>query len=738
MNVVRELVTKLRYQVDNSKLKAYMTETQTGARNLREKFRAAFSGVRSDTQQMALDFDKAKKKFFSLRNMVAGYFAMAAGGSMMKVADDWASVDARVKLATKSAQDHKHALEEIFALSQRSGQDYLASADLFSKVSRSADDLGLGLDDTLNLTEIIGQTMTIGGGDKGAQEAALMQLGQALGSGALRGDELNSIIEQAPRLAQAIADSFNVPVGQLKDLGKAGKLTSKELAQGLLKQADKIKKEFDLMPKTFGRGMVILRNEFNRLVSYAINKVGKLGEAFYNAAEWIVNNIRLVGILALSAIGGKLMLSLRGVKISLQQITLQAIRAAAPFLAISALLAGIGLILEDIYVWQAGGISVMGALVGRYDKWAVQFQGIKQSAKLLWANVKGILRELARWANIDIDFDSWQGFATTTLQYIIDGVRSLLNVLRGLARMVRAVMRGDFAGAFDIAKESIGETSLAFLPFYLIAAKVLGGIASFIFAILSPLRLLRGGFFGLGWVIGKAVKWATYFIPFKRILGFLAKKGLPWVASAFWAMSKAMISGIWAISKAMWAAMVSNPILLAIALIIGAIALIIYYWDDIKAAALEAWDFISKKAQEIIDDIGKWFTDMAESFGKKWDSIVESFKAIWDDAIKTVKNWFLGMIPDSVLNWFNDGDKQISASLNAASVNPVTPVFGNVGWGGLGVRPNNNISNSQNIQQTNHITVNGTGNPTAVANKIGAAVGSFNGKFSIGQMEYQG
>ncbi|OOF35770.1 hypothetical protein BKK49_12245 [Rodentibacter rarus] len=600
------------------------------------------------------------------------------------------------------------------------------------------------------------------------------------------------------------------------------------IINSLLKQADKIKKEFDLMPKTFGRGMVILRNEFNRLVSYAINKVGKLGEAFYNAAEWIVNNIRLVGILALSAIGGKLMLSLRGVKISLQQITLQAIRAAAPFLAISAVLAGIGLILEDIYVWQAGGISVMGALVGRYDKWAVQFDQIKQSALRLWANVKGILHELTRWMKIDLDFDSWQGFATTTLQYILDGVHSLVRLLLGLALMVRSVISGDFEWAFGVAKESIGETSLAFIPFYLIAAKVLGGIASFIFAIFSPLRLLRVGFFGLGWVIGKTFKVAKFaFSPFifgfkviskiwkigkklypvfskvglvigkglgkslllilkligKAYIGFIkfiafgvggvlksavkisllfgkaialvgkfsillggkvvkailfVGKALPKLASAFWVMSKTVISGIWAISKAMWAAMVSNPILLAIALIIGAIALIIYYWDDIKAAALKVWGVISKKAKEIVDDIGKWFTDIADQFGKKWDSIAESFKNIWDDAIQTVKNWFLGMIPDSVLNWFNDGDKQISASLNAASVNPVTPVFGNVGWGGLGVRPNSNISNSQNIQQTNHITVNGAGNPTAVANKIGAAVGSFNGKFSIGQMEYQG
>ncbi|WP_143530051.1 hypothetical protein [Rodentibacter trehalosifermentans] len=464
------------------------------------------------------------------------------------------------------------------------------------------------------------------------------------------------------------------------------------------------------------------------------------------------------------------------------------------------MLAGIGLILEDIYVWQAGGISVMGALVGRYGKWAVKIDQIKVLALRLWVYIREILHELTRWMKIDIDFDSWQGFATTTLQYILDGVHSLVSLLFHLAAAVSKVMRGDFAGAFDIAKESIGETGLAFMPFYLIAAKVLGGIASFIFAIFSPLRLLRVGLFGLGFGIGKAFKTAkfilgpiigigkvfvglfrvgkstvgvvgglfkklksTYYILRavgshlgifraigwgigKGILAFdkfisLLKWGGRWIGKlgkASLMMSKAMISGIWAISKAMWAAMVANPILLAIGLIIAAVALIIYYWDDIKTVALEAWDFISKKAQEIIDDIGKWFTDMADQFGKKWDSIVESFKNIWNDAIQTVKNWFLGMIPDSVLNWFSDGDKQISASLNAASVNPVTPVFGNVGWGGLGVRPNNNVSNSQNIQQTNHITVNGTGNPTAVANKIGAAVGSFNGKFSIGQMEYQG
>ena len=150
MNVVRELVTLLRYKVDNSPLKKYAIEAQQVAKDVRTKLRTALLSSTRESKHVGDGFVQAKNNLLSLRNIVAGYFAMIAGGNVIKIADDWAAVDSRVKLATKSVEEHKHALNEIFDISQRSGQDYLASADLFSKVNRNAGDLGLSLDDSLN------------------------------------------------------------------------------------------------------------------------------------------------------------------------------------------------------------------------------------------------------------------------------------------------------------------------------------------------------------------------------------------------------------------------------------------------------------------------------------------------------------------------------------------------------------------------------------------------------------
>ncbi|KGQ55036.1 tail protein [Gallibacterium anatis str. Avicor] len=545
MNVIRELVTVLKYKVDNSKLKGYITQTQTAAGQIRGKLRNALRGAAQESQAIGEGINQAKNHMLSLRNMIGGYFAMVAGGNVIKIADDWAAVDSRVKLATKSAQEHKHALDEIFAISQRSGQDYLASADLFSKVNRNASDLGLSLDDTLNLTEIIGQTMTIGGGDPAAQQAALMQLGQALGSGALRGDELNSIIEQAPRLANAIADSFGVPIGQLKDLGKEGKLTSKELAQGLLRQAEKIQKEFDQMPKTFGRGMTLLRNKAGQLIDRVVNKASKLGETFYNAAEWITKNIRLVGILATSAIGAKLLPMLNATKLSLKQIIINATRAAAPFLAMAAALTAVGLVLEDIYGWTQGDISLTGALIGRFDQWADKFQAVGKLANSVWLNIKGLLRDIAKLANVDLDLSNWQGFAASVMNYVIDGLKNLIKAVGTVVRIIRALVNGDFSGAFSNAGKLIDGLSLKFLPLYSIALMVFGGVASIIWSLFTPVtwlfKLIKGGFKGVMFVANPFLKTikgiATPFIWLQKRFKLFSRSGIMMFKAFQWVMT---------------------------------------------------------------------------------------------------------------------------------------------------------------------------------------------------------
>lgn len=776
MNVIRELVTLLRYKVDNSGLKAYVVHTQQVAKGIRsnlnnaiDRLRAKFSGAAMSAKDVGNNLKDAKNQMLSLRNLVAGYFAMIAGGSAIKIADEWAAVDSRVKLATKSVEEHKYALSQIFDLSQRSGQDYLASADLFSKVNRSAGDLGLSLDDTLNLTEIIGQTMTIGGGDQGAQQAALMQLGQALGSGALRGDELNSIIEQAPRLANAIADSFGVPIGQLKDLGKEGKLTSKELAQGLLKQADKIQKEFDQMPKTFGRGMTILKNKAGQLIDVAVNKVSKLGAAFYNAAEWVTENIRLVGFLAGTVIGGKLMFALAAAKKSLHQLLMMGARAAAPYLAMAAAAGVVALVLEDIYGWTQGDLSFTGALVGRYEVWADKFAVLGKLADKLWINVRGLLKDLSRMAGVEINFDSWQAFATDVLEYIIAAVRNLINTVSGMVRIIRALINGDYAGAWSSAGDMIDGLSLKFLPLYSVGLMVLGGILSAVWALFSPFRaffgLLKGGFRSVMFVAKPFIKvvkgiaspfiWAQKrFKLFSRVgsgaFSLLKRRAVKF-GVIFKSVVGTVVKGIFAIGRAMFMAVASNPILLAISAVIGLVILLVVYWDEVKAFAIAAWEAISTKAAEIWQSIITGASEMwdnitnkaAESWdnvkkdaGEKWNSVTTMFKNAWQKSIDTVVGWFNSLIPSWIRDLFSDGAK---AEVKLSGEALTTPVSGHVSPQRLGYGGRPIFAPNQNMTQTNNFNIQGSASPSGVANAVSDKLSRGSStSFGMGTIEYAG
>ncbi|HHF4103706.1 TPA: tape measure protein [Haemophilus influenzae] len=776
MNAIRELVTLLRYKVDNSGLKAYVVQTQQAAKGIRSNLnnavdglRAKFSGAAVSVKEVGNNLKDAKNQMLSLRNLVGGYFAMVAGGSAIKIADEWAAVDSRVKLATKSAEEHKYALSQIFDLSQRSGQDYLASADLFSKVNRSAGDLGLSLDDTLNLTEIIGQTMTIGGGDQGAQQAALMQLGQALGSGALRGDELNSIIEQAPRLANAIADSFGVPIGQLKDLGKEGKLTSKELAQGLLKQADKIQKEFDQMPKTFGRGMTILKNKAGQLIDVAVNKVSKLGAAFYNAAEWVTENIRLVGFLAGTVIGGKLMFALAASKKSLRQLLMMGARAVAPYLAMAAAAGVVALVLEDIYGWTQGDLSFTGALVGRYEVWADKFAALGKLADKLWINVRGLLKDLSRMAGVEINFDSWQAFATDVLEYIIAAVRNLINTVSGMVRIIRALINGDYAGAWSSAGDMIDGLSLKFLPLYSVGLMVLGGILSAVWALFFPFRaffgLLKGGFRSVMFVAKPFIKvakgiaspfiWAQkHFKLFSRVGSgafSLLKRGAVKFGVIFKSVVGIVVKGIFAIGRSMFMAVASNPILLAISAVIGLVILLVVYWDEVKAFAIAAWEAISKKAAEIWQSIITGASEMwdnitnkaAESWdnvkkdaGEKWNSVTMMFKNAWQKSIDTVVGWFNSLIPSWIRDLFSDGAK---AEVKLSGEALTTPVSGHVSPQRLGYGGRPIFAPNQNMTQTNNFNIQGSANPSGVANAVSDKLSRGSStSFGMGAIEYAG
>ncbi|PZT35147.1 hypothetical protein A7X93_00650 [Stenotrophomonas maltophilia] len=234
---------------------------------------------------------------------IQGAIATFSLRSLMDASDEWAGSKARIGLQTPDAATRNRSVDFLFRSAQQTGQEFSPLADTFVSMARGRQALGLSNDQTLMLSNTISKLMTLGGGSAASQAAALTQFGQAMNSGALRGEELNSILEQAPRLAKAIADALGTTVGNLRTLGQDGKITAKQIADGLLRQTQQVDEEFKRLPMTFSRSMTQLRNQLIRNVG-VWNENTRAAEAFNKAASWIIDHLPQIGAAIAGLAGG--------------------------------------------------------------------------------------------------------------------------------------------------------------------------------------------------------------------------------------------------------------------------------------------------------------------------------------------------------------------------------------------------------------------------------------------------
>lgn len=202
-----------------------------------------------------------------LTSVMAGLGVGYGAKQVLDTADQYALLDDRLKLVTDSTSEFLVAQEELFDISQRTRNAYTGTIDLYSRLARSTEDLNTSQGDLLNVTEAINKSLIISGSSAQASEAAIIQLGQGFASGVLRGQELNSVMEQAPRLARALADGLGVPIGKLREMGAAGELTAERVFKALLKSSSSIDTEFSKMNATVGQAMTVVNNSIGRFIS---------------------------------------------------------------------------------------------------------------------------------------------------------------------------------------------------------------------------------------------------------------------------------------------------------------------------------------------------------------------------------------------------------------------------------------------------------------------------------------
>ena len=265
-------------------------EFGSNAKTAGDKAAAGMAEVKAGMNAFGDQVAKAKTQLLAFLTI---NWASGKVQETIRIADAWNMMSARLKLATAGSREYTVAQKELFAIAQRSGSSVQETATLYGKLQQAVRMLGGEQEDALTITESISQALRISGASATEAQSALLQFGQALSAGVLRGEEFNSVVENSPRLAKALADGLNVPIGRLRKLAEEGRLTADAVASALMSQKDKLAAEYAQLPMTVGQAFTRLSNAFGQWISRLDESTGftkKLAEAL----TWLVENLDTV------------------------------------------------------------------------------------------------------------------------------------------------------------------------------------------------------------------------------------------------------------------------------------------------------------------------------------------------------------------------------------------------------------------------------------------------------------
>lgn len=213
-------------------------------------------------------------KFKALGAAIAAAFVVRGA---IQTADEMMNLDGRLRTLYEDEQTRLGVENRLYAMAQQNRQGLSAMGDLYFKVARAGKQYGRGMEDAARVTDIVSKSLTIGGASAEEAQSTILQLGQALGSGVLQGDELHSLNENASLLMQHIASNMGVTIGDLKKMGEEGVLTSDAVMEAIIASGSAVDKEFGKMPTTFGQATTKLENFWRRFVWYVQSSTGVFG-----------------------------------------------------------------------------------------------------------------------------------------------------------------------------------------------------------------------------------------------------------------------------------------------------------------------------------------------------------------------------------------------------------------------------------------------------------------------------
>ncbi|MFO3833716.1 phage tail tape measure protein [Citrobacter freundii] len=292
MATLRELIIKV-----SANSQSFQTEISRASRMGQDYYKTMQNGGRQaaaasrETQRALAEVTNQLNSAKSSAMGLAGAFAGAyATGHLISLADEWSSVNARLKQASQSTDDFNQSQRSLMDISQRTGTAFSDNANLFARSAASMREFGYSSEEVLNVTEAISTGLKLSGASTAEASSVITQFSQALAQGVLRGEEFNSVNENGDRVIRALTSGMGVARKDLKAMADAGQLTADKVVPALISQLGSLREEYNAMPQTVSAATTKIENAFMAWVGGA-NEASGVSRTLTGALNGIADNI---------------------------------------------------------------------------------------------------------------------------------------------------------------------------------------------------------------------------------------------------------------------------------------------------------------------------------------------------------------------------------------------------------------------------------------------------------------
>lgn len=243
--------------------------------------------------------NNANMLFQNMKRIAATYLTFKSIGSIINLSDELANTTARLNMINDGLQTTDQLNKIIFLSAERSRSSYADTAAIVSRIGMNAGDAFNSTKEMIAFAEQLNKKFIIAGASTEEMNSALLQLTQGLGSGVLRGEELNAVFESAPNIIQSIADYLDVPIGKIREMASDGELTADVVKNAMLAAADETNKQFESMPLTFGQIWTSFANEARMAFQLVLTNLNEIANS--DGLTTFINNIK-GGMIVLASI----------------------------------------------------------------------------------------------------------------------------------------------------------------------------------------------------------------------------------------------------------------------------------------------------------------------------------------------------------------------------------------------------------------------------------------------------